>query len=150
MAISEITKVEVPELNSIYEKEFESDIKEMGKNFRSFFKELRNNKLIPAGKISTTYLSEPEKVINNVWKYKISMPVKGNKELLVDYKPHSAIKLVVTGSYKQFTAAYDKMNKYIKENNIDVMAPPYETYVKGPKLGFIMVGLESEIYFPIK
>ncbi len=150
MAISNVSEVMVEAIGPMFEKEYESHVKDMGKSFGNFFATLRREKLKPKGVMMCTYLTDPDEVDDDKWRYKIAVKVDRETENTVVYPEHKALKLTVTGSYSQFEEAYKKIGYYIESNGDEVVAPPYEVYVKGPKLGFIMLGLVSEVRFPVK
>jgi effector-binding domain-containing protein len=150
MAISEVVRVKVEAKRPIYELEYESPINQIGYNIGQFFKSLRTKKLRPTGALMCTYLSEPDEKLEKPLKYMMALTVSEERVgVTTEYAQHDALKITVNGSYKQISNAYQIIGGYIAKHNIEVTSPPYELYVKGPKLGFLMLGLVTEIYFPI-
>ena len=150
MAISNVTTQKLATREPIFEKEYETTISEMGQNFGDFYKTLRNEKMSPVGTLTCTYLSEPDADLKNPLKYMISIQVKDATSATKSYKSQMTVKVVVKGAYNQISEGYKILSDYIVEKELEVVGPPFEIYTKGPKLGFLMIGLETEIHFPIK
>lgn len=149
MAISRIKPVMRLGMKPIYEKEYNTTIKEISSNIGNFFYTIKKQGLKAVGPVIVTYKDEVNDLSKKT-KHLVAVLVNKQTDVTKSYKPHEALKIKVKGSYKQLPLAYDKMIKHIERKKYILAGKPYEVYVSGPKLGFLMIGLETDIYFPIK
>ena len=65
---------------------------------------------------------------------------KAGKVLLVRY----------FGSYEKTALAHEAIDSFIKENQVEVTGPPWETYVTDPDIEKDTALWETDIYYPIR
>lgn len=60
-----------------------------------------------------------------------------------------AVKVIHKGSYENLPFTYDKVNKYIEENELQVVGQPYELYITDPEQVADTTQWITEVYYPV-
>ena len=155
----EITQVEVSATPILYVEEqakLEDDsiALKLGEAYGEIMAFVGVNKLEMAG--APLALTREFSMEEMFWAFNAAIPVSvpENIELIGRIKSGetyqgNAVKAIHIGDYSESMATYDAIDKYIKENNLEVNGQPWEEYVDDPTKVSIEE-LRTFIYFPIK
>ncbi len=136
---------------AVLRKRMKDSLRAMGKLIGGLYGEAGARRLKPAGPVFAIYYEKPQDPESV--DYEMCLPVEGDDEALENLDEiggEACLRIVWRGSYKGLSGVYDALSARVQDGNLGLVAPPREVYVRGPLLGFIRVGLVTEVWFPIR
>lgn len=124
-------------------------MEEIGRLMSQVMENVYRNQLEQAGPMMTKYYEED--FDKNHTDVEVCVPV--NKEiegLTIKHQGKMCLYTEFVGPYSEISEAYAAIIDYIKENNLQTAAAPYEKYLKGPGSEASPKEYVTEIYFPVK
>jgi hypothetical protein len=123
-------------------------VEEFGKYYSRLFVEIAKEKLTFTGKALAIY--HDEKFDENNSNIEIAVSIKERDKATKIINKSLCVTTIHKGPYSNLTEGYGALVKWIKENGYEIVAPPFEIYVKSHVDGVPVEEWETEIFFPIK
>lgn len=136
--------------SSVLRTRVKDTLRTIGRHIGALYRRAGTLGLRPAGSLFAIYHEKPENPESV--DYELCLPVKGEPAAmrgLGEIGGDTCLRIVYRGPYKGLSGVYDALGARIEDENRTVLAPPREVYVRGPFLGFLPLGLVTEVWFPV-
>lgn len=125
------------------------NMEEIGSVIGKAFQTIHENGLEPAAQVMTKYYDEnfdPESA-----DIEICIPVnKTIQNLTKDFGGFTYVHTTYVGPYSEIGEAYAYLTDWIKDNDYEIIQPPFEKYIKGAESGCSPKEFITEVCFPIR
>ena len=112
---------------------------------------MRKNNLEQAGSVFAIYHSYSPEKIEMECGVPIAKMAKGEDDINVtEMKAGNAVVAHYYGAYAGTGAAHELLDKWIKENNKNVIGSPWEVYITDPGIEKDTLKWLTDIYYPIE
>lgn len=123
-------------------------VEDFGKYYGKLFEQAAREKLTFTGKAIAIYHdTEFDENNSNI---EVCISVAESDKAAYIIKPCLCVTTIHRGAYTTLTEGYAALVKYIKENNYEMTAPPFEIYLKSHVDNVPVEDWETEIYFPVR
>ncbi|MEN8906949.1 MAG: GyrI-like domain-containing protein [Clostridiales bacterium] len=136
------------EEQNVYSIRKTGSVYEMPEVIGELFKTVKEKNLEVVGHVFTIYYDE--EFDPNKTDYEICVPIKNADEFITNTIKSGKFAVIVhKGKYDNISSSYEKIMKWIDENNYLVANPPNEVYIKGITDTENVDDYMTEIRFPV-